>query len=88
MRLDEAVAYPFLRPAVTFVGARRSVVLVVLLVHRLLVLRAVLTAQRKPPAAGEGAGTLWFVGHLLTSFAAKKKPSKISPRRLVVILFR
>lgn len=79
VRFDVAVADTLPASTVAFVGLWVPLILVVLFVHDLLVFGAVLLAYGKPTAAGVGAGTLRFIGHLLTSSRAYKNHRRISP---------
>ena len=72
----------------TSVPSFRGWVSVVLFVAFGLQLLVLLTKPpvRQPGAARVGTGTLWFPWHRLTSLRAYKKPHRISPMRLVLIL--
>jgi hypothetical protein len=70
VRLDVAVTDTLPRTAVSFVGSRVALVLVVAFVHDLLMLGTVLLTHGKPTAAGVGAWALGFVWHEFTSSRA------------------
>ena len=82
VRLDEAVADTLPRAAVAFVRLRLTLEMVVMIVRLSLMLRTVLPACGEPTAAGIGAGTLWFVGHVIHFLAGKRKALRDSPTRL------
>jgi hypothetical protein len=71
--LDEAVADTLPASTVAFVCLRLALEMVVMIVHLLLMLGTVLLVYGEPTAAGVGAGTLGFVGHLVHLLAGKRK---------------
>jgi hypothetical protein len=82
MRLDVAVTDAFPSTAVSFVGDRVTLILVIMFVHCLLMLGTVLLTFSKPTAAGISTRTLWFVGHHFTSLLGIEKALQDEPTRL------
>ena len=87
VRLDEAVADTLPRAAVAFICLRLALEMIVVIVHLLLMLGTVLLACGEPTAAGIGAGTLWFVGHLIRLLAGKGKALRDCSHKALLILF-
>ena len=88
MRLDVTVADSLPRTAISFIGFRVTLVMIVVFVNYFLMLGAVLLAYSKPTAAGVSTGTLWFVWHLVTSLSINYNDRQRSfPSAVVVILF-
>lgn len=80
--LDETVTDTLPRAAVAFVCLRLTLEMIVMIVRLSLMLRTVLPACGEPTAAGIGAGTLWFVGHVIHFLKGKRKALRDSPTRL------
>ena len=73
MRLDVAITNTLPGTAISFVGSRITLELVVVFVHYYLVLGTVLLTFSKPTATGISTGTLWFVRHGFTSLSGHNK---------------
>ena len=87
VRLDEAIADTFPCAAITFICLRLTLEMIVVIVRLSLMLWAVLPVCGEPTAAGIGARTLWFVGHLIHFLAGKRKALRDCFHKAFWILF-
>ena len=87
VRFDETVTDPLPRAAVAFVRLRLTLKMIVMIVRLSLMLRTVLPACGEPTAAGIGAGTFWFVRHVIHFLAGKRIALRDCSHKALLILF-